>query len=624
MESKLTKELLLERRANLEDLLKRRFYIMQSFGIYGGKAGFFDFGPPGCAIKANVEKLWREHFVIEDDILEINCTNITPEEVLVASGHVEKFADIMVKDEKDSTICYRADHLIEEHIETTLAKDKKLTPEKRQELETVKKDLPNYKLKEIAAVIKSLGIKSTKTGNGLSEPYEFNLMFGVQIGPTGDSRGFLRPETAQGMFVNFRNLLEYNGGRIPFGCAQIGLGFRNEIAPRSGLLRVREFSLAEIEYFVDPQDKSFSKFKNYKDQKLTLFPRDNQTTDGKTVEMTIGEAVEKGIVNNETLAYFIIRTYHFLLRVGCLPEGIRFRQHLLDEKAHYSSDCWDAEVLTSYGWVEVVGIADRSAYDLTKHAEHSKKELVAARKLKSPKLVKYIEATVKKEILGKTFKQNNKLVLEHIESLSDEDKLPIQAAFDKKENYVIKIKEQEFTLTPDMITFKAMEKNVMEEKYVPNVIEPAFGIGRIIYAAWEHNFRMRTKERTYISLPAKVAPYKCSILTLIQDEKLEPFVNQITTDFKKLGVSHKVDVSGSTIGKRYARTDEVGVPFGITIDFQTVDDKTVTLREIITTLQVRIPVSEVASVINDLSEDLVSWEQVTAKYPAFVQKEEDK
>jgi glycyl-tRNA synthetase len=244
--------------------------------------------------------------------------------------------------------------------------------------------------------------------------------------------------------------------------------------------------------------------------------------------MSIGEAVEKGIVNNETLAYFIIRTYHFLLRVGCKAEGVRFRQHLLDEKAHYSSDCWDAEVITSYGWVEVVGIADRSAYDLTKHAEHSKKELVAAIKLKSPKLVKFLEATTNKQLLGKTFKTNNKTVLEWIESLSDEDKAPIQAAFEKKENYIATIGGAEFTLTPEMISFKNVEKNVVEEKYVPNVIEPAFGIGRIIYAAWEHNFMMRNKERTYISLPPKVAPYKCSILTLMQDEKLEPFVHEIS------------------------------------------------------------------------------------------------
>jgi len=495
--------------------------------------------------------------------------------------------------------------------------------EKKAALQEILKNLPNYKLNDIKTVIESLGIKSPKTGNPLSDPYEFNLMFGIQIGPTGDQKGYLRPETAQGMFVNFKNLLDYNGGRMPFGCAQIGIGFRNEIAPRSGLLRVREFTLAEIEYFVDPQDKSHPKFKNYKNHVLTLFSKQAQAGDGKTFEMTVGEAVEKGIINNETLAYFMVRTHLFLLKVGCKNEGIRFRQHREDEMAHYSSDCWDAEVLTSYGWVELVGIADRSAYDLTRHTEATKKDLVAARKFTQPKLVKFIDLKLNKQLIGKTFKQDNKLVVEYLETLGEECKAQMKANFEKGEKYVITIKDKQFEITPEMATLEAKEKNVMEEKYVPNVIEPAFGLGRIIYATWEHNFVMRSKERTFIALPPKIAPYKCSILTVVCNEEFEKVVDLLVKDFKLAGISHKVDISGQSIGKRYARTDEVGIPFGITIDHQTLTDKTVTLREIVTLQQVRIPLAEVAKVVHDLSEDLIKWTDVTSKYPVFTSKEAD-
>lgn len=197
-------------------------------------------------------------------------------------------------------------------------------------------------------ILKTHNIKSPITGNDLTDPIEFNLMFSTHIGPTGLVKGFLRPETAQGIFVNFKRLLEFNQGKLPFAAAQIGNAFRNEISPRAGLLRVREFTMAEIEHFCDPTEKDHAKFANVRDTKLMLYSACNQM-DGKSAsEWTIGEAVTSGLVANETLGYFLARIQQFLLKIGILPDRLRFRQHMNNEMAHYACDCWDAECLTSY------------------------------------------------------------------------------------------------------------------------------------------------------------------------------------------------------------------------------------------------------------------------------------
>jgi glycyl-tRNA synthetase len=159
----------------------------------------------------------------------------------------------------------------------------------------------------------------------------------------------LRPETAQGQFLNFKKLLEFNNDKMPFASAQVGRSFRNEISPRSGLLRVREFTMAEIEHYVDPENKSHPKFEDFKDVVLTILPKDVQLS-GKTetVDMTIGEAVAKKVVDNETLGYFMARIHLFLTKIGIKPDRLRFRQHMDNEMAHYACDCWDAEIKTSY------------------------------------------------------------------------------------------------------------------------------------------------------------------------------------------------------------------------------------------------------------------------------------
>ncbi|XP_044531251.1 glycine--tRNA ligase [Gracilinanus agilis] len=333
-------------RIKMEDTLKRRFFYDQAFAIYGGVSGLYDLGPVGCALKNNVIQLWRQHFIQEEQILEIDCTMLTPEPVLKTSGHVDKFADFMVKDVKSGE-CFRADHLLKSHLQKLMS-DKKCSAEKRSEMEGVLIQLDNYGQEELADLFVNYNVKSPLTGNDLTPPASFNLMFKTFIGPGGNMPGYLRPETAQGIFLNFKRLLEFNQGKLPFAAAQIGSSFRNEISPRSGLIRVREFTMAEIEHFVDPNEKQHPKFDSVANLSICLYSARAQLSGQSAHKMRLGDAVEQGVINNSVLGYFIGRIYLYLTKAGVCPDRLRFRQHMDNEMAHYACDCWDAEARTSY------------------------------------------------------------------------------------------------------------------------------------------------------------------------------------------------------------------------------------------------------------------------------------
>uniref|UniRef100_A0A1B6CRR6 glycine--tRNA ligase n=1 Tax=Clastoptera arizonana TaxID=38151 RepID=A0A1B6CRR6_9HEMI len=477
---------------------------------------------------------------------------------------------------------------------------------------------------EMNDVLKKYNIRSPLTGNDLTEPIEFNLMFQTQIGPSGLIKGFLRPETAQGIFVNFKRLLEFNQGRLPFSAAQIGNAFRNEISPRSGLIRVREFTMAEIEHFCNPNDKKHSKFVNVKGVLMTLYSACNQM-DGKSAEsLTIGQAVDKGLVANETLGYFMARIHQFLISVGIDEKRLRFRQHMGNEMAHYACDCWDAECLTSYGWVECVGCADRSAYDLSQHAKATGINLVAEKKLSKPKVEQITEAVTNKAKLGQLFKKDSKLILEKLSELNKIELENLEKSLQENGEYIINLDEKQFKLTNDIVTVKISEKTVHVEEIVPNVIEPSFGIGRIMYSLFEHNFLVREDDpqKTFLSLPALIAPLKVALFPLSGNEKFEPIIKSISNALTKEGIAHKVDDSSGSIGRRYARTDEIGVPFGITIDFDSIsgETETVTVRNRDNTTQIRINTKEVAPLLKMLSLGELSWEECEKKYEKFEQQ----
>ena len=214
-------------------------------------------------------------------------------------------------------------------------------------------------------------IKCPACGGDLGPVDEFNLMFRTNIGPGNARVGYMRPETAQGIFVNFSNLYRYNREKLPMGVIQTGRSYRNEIAPRQGMIRLREVNQMEVELFVDPTDKDWARFPEIENETLTLIP--NTTLELTT--MTVKEAVEKGVIANRVLAYFVYTTKQLLLSLGVDEKKLRFREHEKDEMAHYAADCWDAEALLSYGWTEIVGIADRGCWDLSRHAQFSGEDL---------------------------------------------------------------------------------------------------------------------------------------------------------------------------------------------------------------------------------------------------------
>ena len=400
---------------------------------------------------------------------------------------------------------------------------------------------------------------------------------------------------------------------MPFAAAQIGLGFRNEIAPRNGLLRVREFCMAEIEHFVNPNDKSHPKFSRVAGKELVLFPSDAQLGSGRTVIMTAGEAVEKNIVNNQTLAYFMTRTQLWLEKIGVDPKRMRFRQHLKSEMAHYAADCWDMEINLSYGWIECVGHADRACYDLDQHAKKSGVPMVAAERLPEPIIVDKMIAEPNKRLLGPRFKLDQKTVINAMEALDGAELEAFKAAIEKDGTATL----AGFEITTDLVTFKTEKKTIVETKYTPSVIEPSYGIGRILYAVLEHSFSQRSgdENRCVMSFKPCVAPMKVGIYRLINHPPFDSIISRMRDSLQACNIVSRVDSSSGSVGRRYARADELGIPFGATVDFQTLLDDSVTLRDRNTMAQVRVPLSRLNSLLQQLIAETLSWDQVMTRFP---------
>ncbi|KAK7052507.1 glycine-tRNA ligase [Favolaschia claudopus] len=634
-------------KTRLDALLNRRFFYAPAFEIYGGVAGLYDYGPPGSSLQANIIAEWRRHFIIEESMLEVDTTIITPSPVFETSGHVARFADWMVKDTVNGEVL-RADHLVKNVLEARLEGDReargvaaapaapapadkkkkkqaKTTAVKLEdavvaEYESILAQLDNYSGPELGGLMKTHAITNPSSGNPVGEPQQFNLMFASSIGPTGQHPGFLRPETAQGHFLNFARLLEFNNGRVPFASAQVGRAFRNEISPRAGLLRVREFTMAEIEHYVDPLDKKHVRFADVADLELVLLDKFVQAAGQTTTKrMTVGQAVKEGVIANETLGYFVARIYLFLVRIGINKTRLRFRQHMANEMAHYASDCWDAEIQNSIGgWTECVGCADRAAYDLSVHAAKTKQPLVVRQALKEPLIEERAVAEFDKKVLGKTFKGDAGVVSAAVEALDEAGMMKLKGELEQGPA-TITADRKEFTLQSGMLTIerKTFKTNVRE--FTPNVIEPSFGIGRILYCLLEHSFWSREQdvERGVLSLPAVVAPTKVLIVPLSARAEFDPLVQEVSLRFRKAGVHARVDDSNTSIGKRYARNDELGTPFGVTLDFASVQNRTMTLRERDTMDQRIGSIEDVIATVTELVNGSIDWAEACQRLPAY-------
>lgn len=288
---------------------------------------------------------------------------------------------------------------------------------------------------------------------------------------------------------------------MPFASASIGKSYRNEIAPRSGLLRVREFLLAEVEHFVDPEtNKSHDRFLEISHLTLPFLDKATQLS-GKTAvtPLSIGDAVKRKLVDNETLGYFLGRIYLFLVKLGVDKSKLRFRQHLANEMAHYACDCWDAELLTSYGWIECVGCADRSAYDLSVHSKATGTPLVVKQLRDKPVEIEEWQVTLNKKLLGPRFKKDAKIIQTAVEALDQKaldglaaelaDKAVITISTEKLEDGTETVQ-----LSPELCSIERVTRVENLREYVPNVVEPTFGIGRILYCLLEHVYWHRPQD----------------------------------------------------------------------------------------------------------------------------------
>jgi glycyl-tRNA synthetase len=552
------------------ELAKRRGYIWPTSECYGAVAGFIDYGPLGAMMKRRVENIWRDFYVIQEGYYEIECPTIGQEAVFVASGHVKGFSDKMCQCPHCSEYL-RADHVAE------AGGVRKASVMKNEELEAA---IASCKCLNCGEVLGKVAV------------FDFNLMFRTTIGPGSQRAGYLRPETAQGMFTDFTRLLRFYRDKLPFGAVQIGKSYRNEISPRQGMIRLREFTQAEAEIFVHPDEKNHPKFRRYAAYTMPLFTSEAQETQGAAVTVSMQEAVKKGLIANEYVAYYLALTHQMLIKIGVKPDRLRFRQHLCNERAHYASDCWDAEVFSDrFGWVETVGIADRTDYDLRAHAEHSGTVMTVFIQYPSPKKVQRRRIIPNMSVLGKQYRQKAKGIFAALEKAEPTP----QGADVTVDGETIHIPAALFEVRDEVIDLQG-------EEIVPHVIEPSYGIDRMCYAILEQAYDEDTADgetRTVLRLSPAVAPVQVAVFPLMARDGLDTIAEEIAHALHARGILAEYDDSGA-IGRRYRRQDEIGTPFAITVDYDSKEDRTVTLRDRDSMKQVRIPIADVPEIVCSL------------------------
>ncbi|MBD3209773.1 glycine--tRNA ligase [Candidatus Micrarchaeota archaeon] len=473
------------------ELALKRSFFFPSYEPYGGTAGFYDYGPVGVLIKHKIERLWRKMFIKSEGFHEVETSTVTPEPVLVASGHVESFGDPVVECTKCGTKV-RADTFVEDvHY--------RMHGEKW-----------DGRLDSLDQTIRDGEIKCPRCGGLFGPAYMFNLMFKTGIG--GDlAPAYTRPETAQGIFTAFPRLFRNHGTRLPMAIGQIGRSYRNEISPRKGLVRMREFTQMELEYFFDPESGGYEGFRDVEKQKMTM------ALDSKKEEMSAGELVEKKIASNQIMSFFLAREWEFYKKVGIPEDRMYFRVLGENEMPHYSKANIDMEVESSFGVVETIGNAYRTDFDLSQHAKTSGKDLSV-----------------------------------HVEG----------------------------------------------RKIIPHVVEVSMGVDRLFFCILEHCYREKTKEKDWewFDFPPVIAPYHAAVFPLMRKDGLDKKAKELTGMLREKGFDIAYRSSGS-IGRRYARGDEIGIPFAFTVDYDTLKDDTVTIRYRNDGGQERIKIADCDSVL---------------------------
>lgn len=471
--------------------LERGFYF-PSCEVYGdSQAGFWEYGPNGVSVKNKFLELWRRELVRRDDMMEIDGSQIMSRSVFEASGHLDSFADPIVKCTKCGAT-HRADRMISKISGIVI-------PESAD-------------LDEFDAAISNNDISCPKCHGNLGSAHKFNMMFQIGIGPEGEE-AYLRPETCQSIFVDFPRLYKTMRGHLPVGVAQIGKSFRNEISPRQSLLRLREFYQAEIEVFCNPDKLSdMPKMHQVANTKLNIDPGD-----GSVKSTTCSGAVDLGLLPNPFIAYYLGLLAEFYAKTGIDMTRSRFRQLGVKEKAFYAEVAFDFEVETTIGWLELVACNYRTDHDLGGHALHSGEKFVV------------------------------------------------------------------------------MDKDV---RVLPHVFEISMGVDRSLYCILEHSLKDDPdNKRSVLSIKPYLAPIHVGVLSLVKKDGLREKTDAIHQSIRRRYDAF-VDHSGA-IGRRYRRLDAVGCPYAITVDHQTIQDDTVTLRERDTMGQRRVSLSELDQVISE-------------------------
>jgi len=487
------------------ELAFSRGFLLPSAEIYQAQGGFYDYGPAGAAIKRHIQQQWRQLFIIEPGFLEIETCTVLPQAVLVASGHVEHFADPVC----ECTKCkqrFRADHLLEQKTMQAWAG--------KQPVE----------LNE--ALIKEK-IKCPACKGDLGVVGWANLMVPTLIGAGGDNPAYLRPETAQGIFLDFKRLFVQNGSKLPLAVGQIGRSYRNEVSPRQGLIRTREFSQMELEYFFNPTQDTVEGFEKIANEKVRILPPADGDTPAHVSDTTLSQAIGLGYFPNQILAYMVYLENKLYTRLGIASEKYRFRVMPRDELPHYSRGNVDLEVETSYGTIETSGIAYRTDFDLSQHAKHSKKDLSV-------------------------------------------------------------------TVVGEKVAGGAPDAAPPAVRLMPHVVEPSMGVDRTFWCVLESAYRPagNGKEWEWFAFPPTVAPYVAGVFPLMRKDRMEELADMLAVELRSAGLEAYYASSGS-IGKRYARADEIGVPYCITVDYQTKEDGTVTVRFRDDGEQIRLKLEEV-------------------------------
>lgn len=468
--------------------LERGFYFPSCEVYSDAQAGFWEYGPSGVSLKNKFLELWRRELIRRDGMLEIDGSQIMSKSVFEASGHLGNFADPIIKCTKCSST-FRADKTIADIAQVEI-------PESAD-------------LNEFDEAIIQNNIKCPKCKGNFEKTKKFNMMFQVGIGPEGDE-AYLRPETCQSIFVDFPRLFKTMRGKLPLGIAQVGKSFRNEIAPRQSLLRLREFYQAEIEIFCNPTKlDEIDKFVEIQDTTIRI------QTDAEIITTTCKESVGSGIVPNKFVAYYLGILTEFYEKTGIDITKSRFRKLGNKEKAFYAEVAFDFEVETTIGWLELVACNYRSDYDLSNHAKKSKEK------------------------------------------------------------------------------FEIMDN---DEKILPHVFEISMGIDRSLYTILEHSLKNdKEHERIVLALKPYLSPIHVGILSLVKKDGLKEKTDELFLNVKRKFDAF-LDHSGA-IGRRYRRLDEVGAPFAVTIDHQTLEDNTVTIRKRDSMEQTRINISKLDTVI---------------------------